>query len=83
MTFTTFSRISLPPFELQNIAALATVHIYAAEPDEPICIGLQFEGDWDIEHGMGIVFQNDKITGIGQADIAFSGPYEESLADIQ
>ena len=58
--------------QLISMIGLSIIHISWPYDDDPVLIGLEFGCDWDEEHGMGILLQENKIVKVGMADVAFA-----------
>jgi hypothetical protein len=39
-------------------------------------LGFAFSCQWDVEHGLGVVYHRDKVVGVGESGITWNGPGE-------
>lgn len=48
-----------------------TVYVHPADEYGEIGIGVLFRCEWDLEHGLGVVFRGSEVVELDGADIAF------------
>lgn len=66
--------VNMPPIqrteELIKMIRLSAVTVTWPYNGEPVQIGVRFGCNWDREHGLGVVFEGDRIVDVGGADCA-------------
>ena len=63
--------------DLKKRIGPSALHVWAGVYESsPVFVGVEFGCDWDADHGLGVLTVGGRIVGIGQADAAFSEPYE-------
>ncbi len=59
--------------DLRDVMMLTVIHILDVARAGQSYFGLQFECDWDDEHGAGLLMHRRRVIAFGQADVAFTG----------
>jgi hypothetical protein len=59
------------PENLKPFITPAIVHIQSRQDCEEGTVGIEFDCTWDIEHGLGVLIKNWKVTEASVAEIAY------------
>ena len=57
------------PHELGRLLELQNIYILLS--GKTVKIGFEFSCSWDMEHGLGVMTQSDKVVKIGSGETAF------------
>ena len=58
-------------YELKGLLYIPSIHIHPIFKDGVPFIGVEFECEWDVEHGVGIVMHGTTVHEVGEASNAF------------
>lgn len=70
------------PDDLKKIICLRILHIGSEARDGYSYTGLEFDCNWEEEHGLGVLMHKDKVIKIGFAEVSFGSSGEQEAVNL-